>query len=108
MITNSITVTTYSPGNSEYPFDLEAASRLSGMHPEMILEFTRAGLILLSGKDPEGNPYFGDEAIYRLRQIEYLRNQQRAPIRTILLIIRLMDRAETAESELRFLRERML
>ncbi len=87
--------------------DLDAASRLSGMHPEMILEVTRARLVVVAHKDREGNPYFDDAAIYRLRQIEHLRNQQRVQMRTIRLIIQLMDRAESAEREVRWLREQI-
>ena len=87
--------------------DLEAASELSGVHPEMILEFARARMVTVSWQDRSGNPYFDDEAIYRLRQIEHLRNQERMQMRTVRLILELMDRTETAERELRWLRERL-
>jgi DNA-binding transcriptional MerR regulator len=87
--------------------DLKAASDLSGMHPEMILEFTRAQLVLVARKDRSGNPYFDDEGVYRLRQIEHLRHDQQAHLRTIRLVIQLMERAETAERELRNLRDRL-
>ncbi len=87
--------------------DLDAASELSGMHPEMILEVARARMVVISRKDREGNPYFDDEAIYRLRQIEHLRLEQRAHLRTIRLIMQLMDRAEAAEREVRWLRDRV-
>jgi DNA-binding transcriptional MerR regulator len=87
--------------------DLDMASELSGVHPEMILEFTRARMVSVSRQDESGNPYFDDEAIYRLRHIEHLRNQEGVQMRTIRLILDLMDRAEAAERELRWLRERM-
>ena len=87
--------------------DLASASELSGMHPEMIIEVTRANLVLVARKDRAGNPYFDDEAIYRLRRIEHLRSEQRAHMRTIRLIMELMDRAESAERQLRWLRERI-
>ena len=87
--------------------DLASASELSGMHPEMIIEVTRANIVLVARRDRAGNPYFDDEAIYRLRQIEHLRSEQRAHMRTIRLIMELLDRAESAERELRWLRDRM-
>lgn len=87
--------------------DLDAASELSGMHPEMIEEVARAELIVVSHHDRSGNPYFDDKAIYRLRQIERLRNEHRAHMRTIRLIVQLLDRTEAAEYELRRLRERL-
>jgi DNA-binding transcriptional MerR regulator len=86
--------------------DLDSASQLSGMHPEMILEFTRAELVAIAHIDRGGNPYFDDEAIFRLRQIEHLRSSQRTHLRTIRLILHLTDRVESAERELRGLRDR--
>ena len=94
-------------GNTDGFVDLEMASELSGVHPEMILEFTRARMVPVSWQDWSGNPYFDDEAIYRLRQIDRLRTRERVQMRTIRLILELMDRAETAERELRWLRERL-
>ena len=94
-------------GNTDGVVDLEMASELSGVHPEMILELTRARMVSVSWQDRSGNPYFDDEAIYRLRQIDRLRTRERVQMRTIRLILELMDRAETAERELRWLRERV-
>jgi DNA-binding transcriptional MerR regulator len=108
-MTNKITYTivpTYSETSRGF-VDLEMASQLSGMHPEMILEVTRAQLVVISRQDRSGNPYFDDEAIYRLRQIEELRMKQRMQMRTVRLIMQLRDRAEAAEREVRWLRERM-
>ncbi len=87
--------------------DLDAASALSGMHPEMIQEVMRAKLVVCVRESSAGEPYFDDEAIYRLRQIEYLRTHQRAQMRTIRLVMQLLDRLETTEREVRWLRERL-
>lgn len=87
--------------------DLDFASQLSGLHPDMILELARAQLVTVRA-DAAGNPRFDNQAIYRLRQIERLRQEQRAGMRMIRLIIQLLDRTERAERELRHLRERML
>ena len=85
--------------------DLKAASQSSGMHPEMILEFVRCELVVIARKDRQGLPYFDEPSIYRLRQIQYLREIQKAHLNTIRLVLRLLDRAETAERELGSLRK---
>jgi DNA-binding transcriptional MerR regulator len=91
----------------ECRFNLERAAELSGMHPEMILEFTRAEIIHTTGQDPDGSPRFDETEIVRLRQIEYLRAIEGASLRTIRYILALLDRLEAAEHELRLLREQL-
>ena len=107
MTKSSYTIVPTQSGSTGEFVDLEMASQLSGVHPEMILEFTRAKLVVVSRQDRSGNPYFDDEAVYRLRQIERLRTREKVQMRTIRLILELMDRAEVAERELRWLRERL-
>lgn len=85
--------------------DLETAGRLTGVHPDMILQFARAGLVGAAFWEDEDAPYFDDDDIYRLRQIEHLRNRQGLHLRTVRMIIHLLERAEAAERELRMLRE---
>lgn len=91
---------------AEY-FDLRAAAELSGMHPEMILEFHRARVVAVAGSDATGDPRFDLRGILRLRQIEALRHECQMSLRAIRLVMGLMDRLESAESELRQLRERV-
>lgn len=91
----------------ETVFDLERASDLSGLHPEMILEFLRAGLVHAHRPGEEGGPQFDEIAITRLRQIERLRRREGVSLRTLCLIMRLLDRIEDLDGELRTLRERM-
>lgn len=100
-------LTPSSTGSLHGHVDLDFASQLSGLHPDMILEFVRARLVT-ARVDAAGNPHFDNRAIYRLRQIEHLRQEQRTGMRMIRLIIQLLDRAERAERELRHLRDRML
>jgi len=40
--------------------DLRSAGKLSGMHPDMVLEFARAELIAVAEEDRAGNPYFAE------------------------------------------------
>jgi len=98
------------------PLGLEAASELTGMHPQMVIEFVRASLVVPSSTTrPAGDadaesepadPAFDAAALYRLRQIEHLRTHHQAHLRTICLVLGLLDRAEAAERELRQLRDR--
>jgi len=85
--------------------DLETASRLTGMHREMIQEFARARLVPGISKAEDDTVYLDDRAVRRLRQIEDLRVRQHVNLRTIRLIVHLMNRLEEAEVEIRTLRE---
>ena len=93
--------------NPEGVFDLERASDLSGLHPEMILEFIRAGLVHVRKPEPAGDPQFDEVGITRLRQIERMRRKERMSLRTLCLILHLLDRIEELDGELRLLRERI-
>ncbi|WP_035614405.1 chaperone modulator CbpM [Haloferula sp. BvORR071] len=85
--------------------DLEAAAELCGMHPEMILEYARADVIELRR---EGELYHLDcHAIHRLRQIAVLREERSMSLRSIRFVMDLMERLDSAEQELRVLRERV-
>jgi hypothetical protein len=86
-------------------FDLDAAAELSGMHPEMILEFCRADVVALRhhGADPK----FDNRGIHRLRLIETLRQERGMSLRSIRFVVELMERLDAAETELRVLRERV-
>lgn len=106
------------PSDSPYPlatpqtagedgFDLQTAAELSGMHPEMILEFHRSGVVAITGFGDESALRFGLRDILRLRQIEALRHEGQMSVRAIRLVVTLMDRLESAEAELRVLRERV-
>ena len=87
-------------------FTLASASELSGMHPEMILEFVRADLVHVTSRDRSGAPVFREHDIARLRQIELLRSADRVSLRTIRHLMKLEDRLDAAERELRILRGR--
>jgi DNA-binding transcriptional MerR regulator len=93
--------------NSERRISLQRAAELSGMHPEMILEFTRAEIVHTAGREPDGSPCFDETEIVRLRQIEHLRGDEGVSLRTIRHILALLDRLEAAEHELHLLRERL-
>ena len=86
-------------------FDLEAAAELSGMHPEMILEFCRAHIVALHRRGDFLQ--FDNRGIHRLRLIETLRHERSMSLRSIRFVVELMERLDSAERELRILRERV-
>jgi hypothetical protein len=86
--------------------DLHAAAELTGIHPEMILEFTRARIIRVTTHHDD-SPRFDNHAIYRLRQIAILRHDRAMSLRSIRFVVELLDRLDAAESQLRTLRERL-
>lgn len=94
-------------GEARY-FDLDTTAELSGVHRDLILEFTRAELLssVRSGEDESGWQ-FDERAIYRLRQIDTLRQRHHTSLRVIRDILRLLDRLEDSEMELRRLREQL-
>lgn len=91
--------TTWNTGLAE----LEEAARLSGMHPEMIEVFLRAGIVR-SEADGYGVRYIGADGVERLCQIQRMRRQRRPVLRHIRLVFALTDRLVKAERELQELR----
>lgn len=87
-------------------YDLATAAELSGMHPGIILELGQARVItVIRGEDP-ANPLFDTRAIYRLRQIEVMREERALSMRSVRFVVELIERLEAAERELRSLRDR--
>ena len=93
------------PGDEER-YDLETAAELSGMHPGIILELVRSRVVTHAGEDSPGFPRFDARALYRLRQIEVLREDRTLNMHTVRFVISLIERLENAERELRELREK--
>ena len=89
-------------------FDLDTTAELTGVHRDLILEFTRADLLstVRAGED-ESVWQFDERAIYRLRQIDSLRQRHHTSLRVIRDILRLLDRLEDTEMEVRRLREQL-
>lgn len=106
-INQSLTLVTVSdpPCGGIELFDIQSAAEASGMHPEMILEFLRAGVVSAVHQSKSGDYYFDDLGIRHLRQIESLRTDQSLSLHVICLLMRLLNRAEAAEGEVRRLRE---
>ncbi|MCW1925652.1 chaperone modulator CbpM [Luteolibacter arcticus] len=87
--------------------DLEAASRLCGLPSEMIVEFTRTKVIsVVRGGEPESLA-FDSVCLHRLRKIEALHHDLSMTPKSIHFVMDLLDRLESAERELRMMRERL-
>lgn len=95
------------PGPAEEEcYDLETAAELSGMHPEIILELVRGRVVTHIREDSPDSPRFDARAIYRLRQIEVLREERSLNMHSVRFVIDLIERLENAQRELRELREK--
>ena len=92
---------------AEDEFSLDETAQLTGMHPELILEFVRAELVQVSAGTPESAPGFDEFAIARLRHIEHLRAHEKLKMRAVCYIVRLLDELDAARSEVRVLREQL-
>ena len=92
-------------------FDLETVSQLTGIHEELILEYTQAHLVEAvdsrSPEDKDATPLFNERGLLRLRQIAELRDNQHVSLRTLRLIIHMLERLESTETELRALKEKL-
>lgn len=86
--------------------DLKEASDLCGLHPEMIEEFLRAGLVH-GFQSEQGEIYLDQSGIARLRHIAYLRDHEHTSLRTLRYIVGLLDNLDALEREIRELRERL-
>ncbi|MEX2580011.1 MAG: chaperone modulator CbpM [Verrucomicrobiales bacterium] len=92
-------------------FDLTTLSELTGLHEELIVEFARAHLVQTANRwedtAAEERPVFDERGLMRLRQIAELRDNQHVSLRTLRLVVHLLDRLEAAETELRTLKEQL-
>ena len=95
-------------GEEEELYDLPTAAELSGIHPGIILELVRSRMVSLVRDDSPDSPRFDARAIYRLRQIEVLREERTLSMHSVRFVIDLIERLENAERELRALREKPL
>ncbi len=86
--------------------DIDEAAELSGLHPQMIEEYSR-GHLVTAVQNQHGALYFDQAGIFRLRQIALLTEQQGVNIRLVRYITTLLDSLDTQDRELRELREKL-
>lgn len=84
--------------------DIAELSRLCGMEPDEILEYSRLRYVSLQASGDEVR--VDVRTLHRLRRICMLREDHAMASPAIGYVLGLMDRLEEAEKELRVLRER--
>jgi DNA-binding transcriptional MerR regulator len=91
---------------SQTLYSLEAASRLTGVHPDLLQHYCRIGLLGETHTQPDVEPVFDDNALYEVRRIEHFRRHHVVNLRALPLVCRLSREIEQLHTELRFLRDR--
>jgi MerR family transcriptional regulator/heat shock protein HspR len=84
--------------NDEPLYTMAVAARLTGMHPQTLRKYERAGLI--SPKRPSGNQrlYSADD-IDRLKRIQYLVEEKGVNVAGLELALRMTDRLEELSAD---------
>jgi hypothetical protein len=79
---------------------LEAFARASGLHPELVTQLLRLGLIE-ADYDSAGRPYLEPSQLARVARIQRLRAGLSINYAAVGLVLDLLDRIDTLETELR-------
>lgn len=87
-------------------YSLDETAHLAGISRRLILIYCRSGLIQPVVQPPHGVMKFTEEAIYTLRQIEYLRTFHGPDLAWLKRMFDLVNEVEYLRAELRFLRNR--
>lgn len=91
------------PADQPARFGIEEAASLTGVHPEMLRYYVRAGLIDSSHGFLDASPCFDDEALQEVRRIEYYRRHLGVGRRALPLICELRREGERRHIDLHFL-----
>ena len=87
--------------NVEATYSLDVIAELSGVSPQMILQYTERGLISpVTDTDPQGFQ-FDEETLRTLRRIEHLRSTCEMNMDGLKLMLELMDEVEQLREDLR-------
>jgi DNA-binding transcriptional MerR regulator len=85
-------------------YSLDAVVHLTGASRRSILVYCKSGMVRPRHEVDEGPMTFDDEAIYAIRQIEYLRSVRGINLEGIRMIFELWGQLRRLEEEMRFLR----
>jgi len=92
------------PDDAPVLFSLEAATSLTGVHPEMLRYYWRAGLIDAFHSISESELVFEESALHEIRRIEHYRRHLAVSLRALPLICELRRNAERQHIQIQFLR----
>ncbi len=99
-------VLVHSAETSRIFYAIEAASRLTAVHPDLLRHYCRAGLLGEARTHDDADPIFDDDALYEIRRIEHYRRHHGVNLRALPLVCGLSRDVDRLQSELRFLRAR--
>lgn len=102
----SITLKNYTSIRPHELYNHETAARLADVSVRYLLRCWNHGIVAPVSNTGRYGIYFDDEAIYRLRQADYLRRERGINISGIALILSLGNRIEELEAEIKFLKKR--
>ena len=91
------------PAGAQRLFSLEAAARLTGVHPEMLRYYSRAGLIGYVPGRFEDEVFFDEDTLHEIRRIEHYRRHLGIGRRALPLICELRREGERQHVQLQFL-----
>ena len=92
------------PSGAPVLFSLDAASRLTGVHAEMLRYYCRLGLLDSHCGAWDGPLLFDENALCEVRRIEHYRRHLGASRRALPLICQLWRESERLQIKLHFLR----
>jgi DNA-binding transcriptional MerR regulator len=85
-------------------YNLESLVHLTGVSRRSILVYCKSGLIRPACDPTQEALVFDEEAIYRIRRIEFLRSTHGINLAGIRMIFELMNELRRLEHEMRFFR----
>jgi DNA-binding transcriptional MerR regulator len=83
-------------------YNLEGVVHLTGVSRRSILIYCKSGLVRIREDSESGAMAFDDEAIYTIRQIEYLRSERGINLDGIRMIFDLLREVRRLQEEMRF------
>lgn len=92
--------------SSPAPYSLEMASRLTGVHSDLLRHYCRIGLLGAARTRQDAALVFDDHALYEVRRIEHIRRHEGVNLRALTLVCNLLRELEQLRTELRFHRHR--
>jgi DNA-binding transcriptional MerR regulator len=84
-------------------YSLEAVCHMTGVPRREVLIYCRSGLIQPVSNSEREPMSFGEEALYLIRRIQYLRNTHGVNLAGIRMVFNLLKELERLRAETRFL-----
>lgn len=86
-------------------YSLEVTASQAGVSRRTLLIYWKHGMVRPKEQFPDEAPFFSDEAIQRIRRIEFLRKAHGANLASVKIILNLSQELERLREELNFLRK---